>query len=55
MPSVLILNGPNLNLRLPGGGPYVVEAAYDLGDRAAGEEPEPGYDEELAIAFGVED
>lgn len=38
-----------------GGGPYVVEAAYDLGDRAAAEETDTGYDEELAIAFGVED
>ena len=37
-----------------GGGPYVVEAAYDLEDHAA-EEPDCGYDRELALAFGSED
>ena len=35
-----------------GGGPYVVEAAYDLGDHGA-EKADFGYDKELAEAFGV--
>lgn len=36
-----------------GGGPYVIEAAYDLED--AYDADEPDYDEDLAEAFGVED
>lgn len=37
-----------------GGGPYVVEAAYDLEDHAA-EEPDYGYDRERAVAFALKD
>ena len=37
-----------------GGGPYVVEAAYDLED-ARTDEDDLGEDLELAAAFGVED
>jgi RNA 2',3'-cyclic 3'-phosphodiesterase len=39
-----------------GGGPYVIEAAYELEDAYdADDADEPGYDEDLAEAFGVED
>jgi len=39
-----------------GGGPYVIEAAYDLEDaHAADDANELGYDEDLAEAFGAED
>jgi RNA 2',3'-cyclic 3'-phosphodiesterase len=39
-----------------GGGPYVIEAAYELEDAYdADDADELGYDEDLAEAFGVED
>ena len=38
-----------------GGGPYVVEAAYDLEDPHESDDDLSVYDHDLGEAFGVED